>query len=91
MLKPGGYLYCVVPFLQPFHAYPHHYYNMTHLGLKNLYSRDLDVQRQEVSDGGQPIFTLSWMLQRWLEGLPVSVRREMRRMRVDELAQSPLE
>ncbi|MGZ3697159.1 MAG: methyltransferase domain-containing protein, partial [Bdellovibrionota bacterium] len=29
VLKPGGYFYCEVPFLQPVHGYPHHYYNMT--------------------------------------------------------------
>jgi len=36
VLKPGGELMCCVPFLQPLHGYPHHYYNMTHQGLRNL-------------------------------------------------------
>jgi hypothetical protein len=26
-----------VPFLQPLHGYPHHYYNMTGEGLRNLF------------------------------------------------------
>ncbi len=29
VLKPGGDLICCVPFFQPLHSYPHHYYNMT--------------------------------------------------------------
>jgi ubiquinone/menaquinone biosynthesis C-methylase UbiE len=39
VLKPGGELICCVPFLQPLHGYPHHYYNMTHEGLRNLEPR----------------------------------------------------
>jgi SAM-dependent methyltransferase len=26
VLKPGGWLFCSVPFLQPYHGYPHHYF-----------------------------------------------------------------
>ena len=37
VLKPGGVLYASVPFLQPIHAYPHHYYNMTNQGLRQLF------------------------------------------------------
>lgn len=44
VFKPGGTLYAVVPFLQPFYGYADHYYNMTSSGLKNLFSEleDLD-------------------------------------------------
>lgn len=91
VLKPGGRLYCVVPFLQPFHAYPHHYYNMTHMGLKNLFAETLDVESQEVNAGGRPIFTLTWILSAWLAGLPEPTRRKMKRMRVKDLTKSPFE
>ncbi|HEX3450908.1 MAG TPA: methyltransferase domain-containing protein, partial [Isosphaeraceae bacterium] len=37
VLKPGGKLFCCVRFLQPFHGYPNHYYNMTHVGLASLF------------------------------------------------------
>jgi|TARA_B100000315_G_scaffold210208_1_gene206327 SAM-dependent methyltransferase len=33
VLKPGGELICVVPFLQPLHGYPNHFFNMTSEGL----------------------------------------------------------
>lgn len=91
VLKPGGRLYCVVPFLQPFHAYPHHYYNMTHMGLKNLFAGMLDVELQEVNAGGRPIFTLTWILSAWLAGLPEPTRRKMKKMRVKDLTKSPFE
>ena len=36
VLKRGGELECSVPFLQPLHGYPHHYYNMTSQGLRHF-------------------------------------------------------
>ncbi len=37
VVRPGGRLYASAPFLQPYHGYPHHYYNMTASGLENLF------------------------------------------------------
>lgn len=85
VLKPGGRLYCVVPFLQPFHAYPHHYFNMTAQGLRNLFEDHLEINGQEVGGGGQPIFMLTWVLRRWAEGLSGSARREFLEMKVADL------
>lgn len=34
VLKPGGEMFVHVPFLQPYHGYPHHHYNMTKDGLR---------------------------------------------------------
>ena len=90
VLKPGGRLYCVVPFLQPFHAYPHHYYNMTAQGLANLFADSIRIEKQEVNTGGMPIFMLTWVLRRWAEGLPDAARREFAAMRVSELIGDPL-
>ena len=91
VLKPGGSLYCVVPFLQPLHAYPHHYYNMTHHGLRNLFEGKLDVVNQQVLGSGLPIWTLSWFLSRWADSLPSKLRREFLQYRVADLIGSPLD
>jgi SAM-dependent methyltransferase len=90
VLKPGGRLYAVVPFLQPFHAYPHHYYNMTAQGLVNLFAGELVTERQEVNTGGHPVFMLTWVLRRWAESLPPESRREFLRMHVSDLIGDPL-
>ena len=37
VVRPGGKVYASAPFLQPYHGYPHHYYNMTASGLENLF------------------------------------------------------
>jgi hypothetical protein len=90
VLRPGGRLYCVVPFLAPFHAYPHHYYNMSGQGLRSLFE-DLAVEKQEVNAGGLPIWALNWILSLWAEGLPPATRRRFMKLRVADLVRSPLE
>lgn len=85
VLKPGGELICCVPFLQPLHGYPHHYYNMTHEGLRNLFDRALEVQRITTPDSTLPIWSLSWMLRSWADGLSGPARREFLSLSVADL------
>jgi SAM-dependent methyltransferase len=86
VLKPGGKLYCVVPFLQPFHGYPNHYYNMTSSGLLNLFEDALTVVECGVPKSGLPIWSLSWFLHSYLQGLPEVTRQQFATMTVAELA-----
>lgn len=89
VLKPGGELICCVPFLQPYHGYPHHYYNMTHQGLRALFERDLVVESVEVYDSVLPIWSLSWMLQSWADGLTGRVKADFLQMTVADLIRAP--
>lgn len=89
VLKPGGVLYCVVPLLQPYHGYPHHYYNMTHTGVANLFAGRLVVEHQGVNGGGRPINSLTWVLRRWADELPPAARREFLDLRVGDLTGEP--
>ena len=82
VLKPGGTLYAAVPFLQPYHGYPHHYYNMTHQGVANLFAGLLEVKKQEVLLSGHPLWTLGWFLRSYVAGLPEAEREHFRNMRV---------
>lgn len=88
VLKPGGELYCQVPFLQPVHAYPNHFYNMTEQGLVNLFP-GLDVEAAGVIPFGQPIFALSWILGSYAAGLPDDERARFESMTVAELMSPP--
>jgi hypothetical protein len=90
VLKPGGDLYCCVPFLQPYHGYPHHYYNMTHQGLTNLFDGELDSPLVEVPDSVLPIWSLSWILSSWAGGLPMEVKDGFLDMRVRDLIDAPV-
>jgi SAM-dependent methyltransferase len=90
VLKPGGTLYAAVPFLQHYHGYPHHYYNMTHQGLANLFAGLLEVKEQRVLASGYPIWTLCWFLQIYCEGLPPAEREKFKQMKVEDFLGDPL-
>jgi ubiquinone/menaquinone biosynthesis C-methylase UbiE len=57
--KPGGLVVTEVAFLQPVHAVPHHYFNMTVAGVRELFPGC-----EEVESGwfGSLATTVDWML-----------------------------
>lgn len=89
-LKPGGMLYVVVPHLQPYHGYPHHYYNMTHQGLANLFA-NLDIKHQEVNGGNMAIWSIAWILRTWVENLPPDLKEELLKLQVSDLISPTIE
>ena len=90
VMKPGAQLYCVVPFLQPQHGYPHHYYNMTMQGVKNLFESELEIDRQEVIASGLPVWSIAFLLRRWAKGLEGETKDAFLKMTVEELMADPL-
>jgi SAM-dependent methyltransferase len=90
VLKPGGAAYVAVPFLQPLHGYPNHYFNMTGDGLASLFP-GLEVEWHEVIDSVHPIWSLTWIVRSWREGLSGRTRREFEDLRVSDLLGDPLD
>lgn len=90
VLKPGGELYCVVPFLQPLHGYPHHYYNMSHQGLRSLFGHHLTVTDQDVLASTGPIWALTWIVQRWAAQLPPAQRDQFLSLCMSDLTENPI-
>lgn len=88
ILRPGGRIFAAVPFLQPYHAYPDHYYNMTAGGLRNLFA-DCDIERLDVPLSGGPAFALTWILKVWHDALPPEVAHQFAELRVADLAVDP--
>jgi SAM-dependent methyltransferase len=89
VLKPGARLICGVPFLQPYHGYPHHYYNMTHEGLRTLFERQLVIDDQRVLDSMLPVWALTWIVQDWSDALPPDVRQSFLDLRLGDLLGDP--
>jgi len=85
VVRPGGKLYASTPFLQPYHGYPHHYYNMTASGLENLFSGAFEIEQLGVPDEALPIWALSWFLNSYVAGLPVQAAEKFRKLTVEEL------
>lgn len=90
VLKPGGELICCVPFLQPLHGYPHHYYNMSAQGLKNLFAQNLEIFDHYVPASTYPIWTLSWILSSWTQGLTPDTAEAFKNMKVRDFLCSPI-
>ena len=89
MLKPGGTIYLSVPFLQPAHAYPHHYFNMTSQGLRSLVEGEIEIISSGVPVSGHPLFTVSWILNRWVNGLPPGSREEFEKKSIRDFLHLP--
>jgi SAM-dependent methyltransferase len=85
VVRPGGKLYASAPFLQPYHGYPHHYYNMTASGLENLFSGAFRVEQLTAPASAVPIWALSWFLNSYVAGLPADVAARFKKFTVEEL------
>lgn len=88
VLKRGGELYCAIPFLQPLHGYPHHYFNATPQGARRLFE---DMLRIEDMSPFHPIWALTWIVQSWSEGLAGPTRNAFLDMPLRELLKPPLD
>lgn len=85
VLKPGGLVRIDWPFLQPFHGYPHHYFNATSKGTISQFDDACDIISAEVRPWQHPIFSLAWMLDEWRAGLEGPTRDAFEQMTVGEL------
>ncbi len=86
VVKPGGRIMASVPFLQPVHGYPSHYYNMTQQGLINLFDGIAAVESCSVPLHGHPIFAVQWIAKAYLNGLPEDTRADFASTTIGELA-----
>ncbi|MCW5701030.1 MAG: methyltransferase domain-containing protein [Bradyrhizobium sp.] len=91
VLKPGGKLICCVPFLQPLHGYPNHYYNMTGQGLRALFEPSLVIDDHRVIESLLPVWSLTWIVQSWARGLRGGVREEFLDLKLRDLLAAPNE
>jgi hypothetical protein len=84
VLKPGGKVLAMVPFLQAEHGYPSHYFNATRFGVRELF-RDLALEAQFLDPSNQPIFTLNQILGLYASGLPAEAQATFLSLTVSEI------
>lgn len=87
VVKPGGKIFCVVPFLQHEHGYPNHFFNMTRQGLAKLFEGKARILSHNVPSYGAPIHTLSSFLQEYLGQLPPEERASFEKLTIADVAQ----
>jgi hypothetical protein len=84
VLKPGGRIVAVVPFLQAEHGYPSHFFNATRFGLRSLFD-GCAVEAQDLGPSNLPIWTLNQILSVYAGGLPTKTRETFLAMTVSEI------
>jgi SAM-dependent methyltransferase len=86
VVRPGGAILCVAPFLVPEHDVPQHYYNMTRAGLRNLFAADdMVVERHSLEPYNHPIYSLTWILSEYVQGLSPAARQRLSQLKVADL------
>jgi uncharacterized protein YbaR (Trm112 family)/SAM-dependent methyltransferase len=69
VLCPDGVAKIDTAFLQPEHAYPHHYFNATEAGLRHWF-RDFEIEWSGVEPYQHPKWSLVWFLSVYFASLP---------------------
>jgi SAM-dependent methyltransferase len=86
LLKPGGQIFGDVPFLQPLHLAPHHYFNFTPYGVKVAAEKaGLELVYVQAEAHQRPEFSLEWLLRRTFETIGAAQTERLKRMTVAEL------
>jgi SAM-dependent methyltransferase len=89
VLKPGGILYIDLPFLQIEHGYPHHYFNATRMGLRQLFNGMLAPQAHVVPASGHPAHVIWMALNTFRSGLPRELRMPFAEMTIADILDKP--
>ncbi len=76
-VKPGGYVYAESNFVFAYHGYPHHYFNASIHGLRQIFSRFTE-QRVGVAPYQMPSFALESLLKTYLDLFEVKQPAEAR-------------
>lgn len=85
VVKPGGKIFCVVPFMQHEHGYPNHFFNMTRQGIVKVFEGKARVLSHTVPSYGAPIHTLCAYVDEYASSLPPAARQEFQKLTVREL------
>jgi SAM-dependent methyltransferase len=88
VLRLGGRVFIAYPFLQPYHGYPHHYFNATRRGLRSLFEQRFSIDELNSRPSETPDHTLNWIVR----GIVTSIedrtlRRRVMKMSIGDLLQ----
>ncbi len=84
VLKPGGKVLVMLPFLQAEHGYPSHYFNATRFGVRELF-QNMKLEEQFLDPSNQPIFTLNQILGLYASGLSGATQDTFLALKISEL------
>ncbi len=85
VLEPGGRFYIDTAFMQAYHGFPCHYFNMTPQAVETFIVDDFEMENSYIPLSGSPAIALLNLLSRFIEGLPLSNRLHLSSLKVSEL------
>lgn len=85
---PGGRYLIDTAFLQSYHGFPAHYFNLTPLAAEAFLVDDFVLEDSQVPSSATPVQTLVDLCERFLSFLPQEKRLEMERRPLGELLES---
>ncbi len=77
VLEPGGRVRIDTAFLQGYHGYPGHYFNLTPQAIETFLVDDFDLELATVPDSATPVHTVLDLLERFLALVPAARREEL--------------
>lgn len=80
VLKPGGFFLIDTAFMQSYHGYPEHYFNMTPLAIETSLVDDFILEQSIVPDSATPAISVFSLIQRFLSFLPSNEQRRLLKM-----------
>lgn len=76
-LKPGGIFRIDTAFLQSYHGFPGHYYNMTPLAVESGIVDDFIMMQSVVPDSATPLVSVTSLIDRFLSYLPTDDKSKL--------------
>src|SRR4029077_13236622 len=83
ILVDGGHLVIDTAFMQGYHGFPSHYFNMTSQAVETFLLDDFEMVEADVPPSGSPIYSIENSLRRLLDALPADESARLRSMTID--------
>lgn len=84
VLKPNGILRIDNSFMQSYHGFPSHYFNMTCQANETYLVDDFELIQSAVPESGTPVQTVTMLLQRFFENVSKETMDKVNNMKVAE-------
>lgn len=88
VLIPGGQMYIDTAFMQGYHGFPCHYFNMTPQAVETFIVDDFELISSSVPVDAGPANSVEALLRKFIEALPLEERMRLLSMKTQELLES---
>jgi len=85
VLKPGGIFRIDTAFMQGYHGFPGHFYNMTPQAVETHLAGDYDLLESYVPESSSPLMTVTMAIDRYLGYLTADLQKRLLGMRLGDV------